>query len=157
MPPTIRESEPARLARLTIWNELPKSREEEVSPWHAGAQTDGDRVTSLWPREGPADFAEGALDAPARLVAHVAVPAHGAAGTPVSVRVHARPTVVDQEVPRPAAADVVDGRDLGVDDPLPLELLVEGEDGALRGSVDVACAATAGGEGARVCFGEGRQ
>lgn len=73
------------------------------------------------------------------------------------VRVHARSTGIDQGVPRSAAADVVDGRDLGVDDPLALELLVEGEYGALRGSMDVACAAAAGGEGARVGAVEWRQ
>ncbi len=69
----------------------------------------------------------------------------------------ARPTVVAEQVPRAAAADVVDGSDLGVDDALALELLVEGEDGALGGAVDVAGAAAAGGEGARGGVGGGQR
>ena len=68
------------------------------------------------------------------------------------MRLDARPTVVDQ-VACASPADVVDGGDLGVDDALPLELLVEGEDGALRGTVHVAGAAAAGGEGACVDVG----
>lgn len=69
----------------------------------------------------------------------------------------ARPTVVAEQVPRPAAADVVDGSDLGVDDALALELLVEGEDGALGGAVDVAGAAAARGEGAPCVVGGGQR
>lgn len=109
----------------------------------------------LWPGEGPADFPERTLDAPPRLIADVAVPAHRAAGAALPVRIHAGPAVIDQ-VARSSPADVVDRRNFGIDDALSLEFFVEGEDGALRGTVHVACSTAAGSEGACVCVGTGQ-
>ena len=65
--------------------------------------------------------------------------------------------VVDQ-VAGPTAADMVDGRDVVVGAVQPLDLLVEGEDGALRVGEGVAGAAAAAHHGAarRRGLGQGR-
>lgn len=109
----------------------------------------------LRPGKSPADFPKRALDAPPRFIADIAVPAHHAAGTSLPARIHAGPTVVDQ-ITSSSPTDVVNGRDFGVDDALSLEFFVEGEDGAFRGTVHVACSTAAGGEGACVGVGTGQ-